>query len=243
MPFFIISIVIQVLFVIHIVKTGRSTTWIWIVLMLPMAGAIAYLILEVLPDITNSKSGRKAGRKVQSVVNPNKDINAAAKQYSMNDSVENTMKLAEECLNKNLYSDAKSLYQKCLDGFHNDDPYLMLGLAQAHFGLNEFDETKSILDRLIEENPDFKNQDAHLLYARALENLGEGDAALHEYETLYDYFTGPDASYYFAKFLQARGESLRSKEIFSEIVDKAKHANSYYRNLHGEIIRLAKQEL
>ena len=49
MPLFILSILIQVALVIHIVKTGRSTTWIWIVVMLPVAGSIAYFVLEGLP--------------------------------------------------------------------------------------------------------------------------------------------------------------------------------------------------
>ncbi|PCK07520.1 MAG: hypothetical protein COA42_13985 [Alteromonadaceae bacterium] len=32
MPLFILSLLFQVGFVIHIIKTGRSTTWIWIVI-------------------------------------------------------------------------------------------------------------------------------------------------------------------------------------------------------------------
>ena len=65
----------QVALVVHIIKTGRDTKWVWIVVMLPLAGSIAYLLLEVLPDVSNTRAGQAAGKKVKSVVNPNKDIN------------------------------------------------------------------------------------------------------------------------------------------------------------------------
>ena len=77
MPFFILSLVLEVALIIHIVKTGRNTTWIWIVLMLPLAGSIAYLIIEVLPGLTGSKTGRKAAKKISTTVNPNRDLKKA----------------------------------------------------------------------------------------------------------------------------------------------------------------------
>ena len=126
------------------------------------------------------------------------------------------MELARQCLNRNMFQEAKSLYQKCLKGPYANDPDLMFGLASAEFGLNDFAATRQTLDRLIAENPGYKNQDAHLLYARALEGLGDRAAAQHEYETLYTYFTGPQAMFHFALFLKGQGETARAKALFSE---------------------------
>jgi len=243
MPLLIISIIIQVAFIIHIVKTGRNTTWIWIVLMLPMAGAIAYFILEVLPGLSQSKAGRNASKKVQSVVNPNKDINEAAKQFSISDTVENSMRLAEECYNKGLYSDAKELYKKCLTGLHADDPNLIHGLAKADFELGNYQDVKSNLDRLIELNPDYKNPEAHLLYARTLEKLNEIPAALHEYEILHSYFPGPEASFYFAKFLKSQNQLDKADEILKQILGKAENSGKHYKSLHIEILKQVKTEI
>ncbi|WP_317930261.1 tetratricopeptide repeat protein [Halioxenophilus sp. WMMB6] len=243
MPFFILSVLIQVALVIHIVKTGRNTTWIWIVVMLPLAGTLAYLILEVLPEFSHTRAGRSARRKVNSVVNPNRDFNAATRHYAMNDSVENSKRLAEECYSKGLYSDAKTLYQKCLQGPYADDPHFMFGLASCEFQLGNYSITREILDRLIEANPDYKNQSAHLLYARTLEQLQAIPEALHEYETLYSYFTGPDAAYYFGKFLQSQNQNDRARQIFQAITDGAKQAPKHYSQLHKEILRLARSEL
>jgi hypothetical protein len=195
MPFFVLSIILQVALVLHIVKTGRNTMWIWIVVMLPFAGSVAYLIVEVMPGLLGSRSGRHAVRKISKVVNPNKDLNEALGNFEVLDSIENSMRLADEFLNKQMYSEAKQLYEKCLKGVHKTDPVIMHGLAQSEFGLGSFQVTKDILDNLISLNPEFKNPDAHLLYAKTLESLGDFDGASHEYEALCQYYSGPEAKY------------------------------------------------
>ncbi|MBB6521430.1 tetratricopeptide repeat protein [Pseudoteredinibacter isoporae] len=243
MVYLILSVLLQFAFVVHIVKTGRSTTWIWIVLMLPMAGILAYLFLEVLPDLGNTRQGRRASQKVKEALNPNKDINDASARYQQSDTVENSMNLANACLEKGLYEEAKQLFEKCLKGPLADDPNLMFGLAKAEFGLGNAADTQRILDELIEKNPEFKHQDAHLLYARSLDRLDKVSDAQHEYETLYSYYTGPDAAYYYAKFLSANNAGNKAQKIFSEIVSSAQSQSHHYRDLHKTIINQAKSEL
>ncbi len=178
MPIFVLSIILQVALVVHIVKTGRNTTWIWIVVMLPLAGSIAYLIVEVLPGIIGGRTISQAKRNIKSVTNPNEDINSAAYEYSVTDTVENFLRLAEECMSKELYEEAKKLYEKSLKGIHEDDPELMHGLAKAEFGLKNHIRAKQLLDALIAKNPDYKNADDHLLYARVAEELNDTELAL-----------------------------------------------------------------
>jgi hypothetical protein len=222
MPFFVLSVILQVALVVHIVKTGRNTTWIWIVVMLPLAGSIAYLIVEVLPEIMGSRTARKAKQELSKVINPNKDIKQAAHNYSIIDTVQNSMILADECINKGMYEEARELYKKCLRGVHEDDPDVMYGLANAEFGLNNFSQVKSLLDDLISENPDYKNPGAHLLYAKTLENLGEIDLALAEYKVLDQYYSGPEATFRYAKMLKNHGFAEQSTELFEKILHQSK---------------------
>ena len=60
--FFILSILIQVILIIHVIKTGRNTIWIWVLALLSYAGIIAYVAAELLPDLLGSRSARRAGR-------------------------------------------------------------------------------------------------------------------------------------------------------------------------------------
>lgn len=243
MPIFILSIIVQVAFVVHIVKTGRNTTWIWIVLALPVAGSIAYFIIEVLPGLGSSHTARKTKHSVVNTLNPNKDLNQAVQNFSLSDTVENSMNLAAECIGQEKYEEAKSLYERCLTGVHKDDPELMQGLASAEFGLGEFKTCRGILDDLIEKNPDYKSPEAHLLYARSLEGLGETQEALHEYEALDKYFPGPEATYRYAKLLQAIEQQDKARAQFEKILVQAEQAGKHYNNIYGQWIKLAKAEL
>ncbi len=243
MHIFILSVLIQIAFVLHIVKTGRNTTWIWIVIMLPLAGSIVYLLVEVLPDLLGSRTGRRASSNLRKIINPNKDINDATYNYSVADTVENSMKLADECLNKNMFSEAKELYEKCLKGAHKDDPNIMYGLARAEFCLNNFNAVKSILDEIIDKNPDYKNAEAHLLYAKSLEELNEADLALEEYKALDVYFPGPEATFRYAKLLKSKGEHSKANELLEKIIHSSKFSGKHYNSLYKEWVNKAKNEI
>jgi hypothetical protein len=243
MHFFIISILIQVLMVIHILRTGRSTTWIWIVVMLPLAGSIAYLVLEVIPDLLGTRTGRRAMQNISKTINPNKDLNRASIDLERADTVENNRRLADELLVRNEFTEAKALYEKCLRGVHVTDPVLMAGLAKAEFGLGEFTNTKNILDKLIETNPDYKNEDCHLLYARSLEILNDISGAEHEYQSLVTYYSGPEAKYRYALLCKRIGKTAEATKLLEEIISTFRTSGKHYGYLHKEWLAKVRAEI
>lgn len=50
MPFFLATILLQVVCVAHLVRSGRSQLWLFAIMLLPIAGCLAYVALEVVPD-------------------------------------------------------------------------------------------------------------------------------------------------------------------------------------------------
>lgn len=243
MPIFVLSLIVQVALVVHIVKTGRNTTWIWIVVMLPAAGSLAYVIIEIVPELMGSRTARSATRRVENIINPNKGLNAAAQDYAITDTVENSLRLAEECLNKGMHGEAKRLYEKALVGIHEDDPEIMFGLATAEFAQGDYGETKRVLNLLIEKNPGYKNQEAHLLFARSVESLGEVSQALEEYEALAAYYSGAEAKYRYAALLREQGQIDKANALLVEIVQLSKIAGKHFRALNKDWIAQAKKEL
>lgn len=243
MPFFIISIIVQIGFVIHIMKTGRNTTWIWIVMMLPAAGAAAYFFIEILPGLLGSRTGWKAQKAVNDLISPNRDLKRASNDFEMADTVGNSARLASEHLVKEQYQEAKDLYDKCLSGLYEDDPNFLFGRAQAEYGLEEYTEVKQTLDDLIRLNPDFKNVDAHLLYAKNLVKLDDIQAALKEFEVLDETFPGPEASYRYAMILKGLGRDDEAQALFEKIQKNAQLADKHYRARYKQWIKLAKEAL
>jgi len=243
MPVFGLMLLIQGALIIHVLKTGRDTKWIWVLMMLPGIGALAYAALEVAPELLGTRQGREASKRVRDTLNPNKSINEASMEYERSATVANSTRLAEECVSKGRYDEASSLYRKCLKGMNEFDPEILFGLAQSEHHAGHFQEVKSVLDTLIEKNPDYKNQDAHLLFAMNLHDLGEIEKAKEEYEVLINYYTGPEPTYRYAMLLKDQGEQPKSQELLQSILRNTELSPKHYKNMHKQWIALARKEI
>jgi len=51
----ILSLAVQVGLIAHVIKTGRSMIWILAIAFLPLAGALAYVVVEILPGCAETK--------------------------------------------------------------------------------------------------------------------------------------------------------------------------------------------
>jgi len=243
MPIFILSILIQVTLIVHILKTGRNTIWIWIVLGIPVAGSIAYFIVEILPTFLNSHKGQKAKKDIFKILNPNKDFNNAMQNYSITDTVKNSLDLAEECMNKQMFKEAQQLFTKSLSGEYKYEPQIMLGLAQAEFALGNYETVKQLLNQLIEKNSNYEDSNTHLLYARTEEALNDFTSAKQVYEALESYNSDPEILFRHAMVLKYLGELEASKNKLTQIIRIANISGKHHKNLFKTWIINAKREL
>lgn len=238
----VLSVVAQAFFIIHAHKTGRRD-WIWILLVVPVAGCIFYFFLEMLPDIRNSREGKRAVKTILKTIDPEIDLKRAAKELMISDNVQNKLNLAQECLNQHLHEEAINLYQSSLKGIYKDDPKIMLSLAEALFLNQEFAKTKETLDNLIATNPDFKSQEGHLLYTRTLESLQDIDKALEEYKVLITYYSGYEAKCRYGLLLKKLGRLEESNQAFQDILKLSESVPKPYRKAQKAWIDIAKQNL
>lgn len=49
MPMLIATILLQIVCVAHVIRTGGKQTWLFAIMLLPIAGSLAYVALEVIP--------------------------------------------------------------------------------------------------------------------------------------------------------------------------------------------------
>ncbi len=243
MPIFIISIIIQLALVVHVLKTGRSNSWIFILLMFPLIGGLAYFIVELLPALSNSSTAKNANRKASAAMNPHRIIRQAAENLAVADTIENTVALAKECINKGDYGEAEKLFERAMKGMYADDPMLSEELAGVYYLQGKHDKSKLMLDQLIEKHPDHKSQDGHLLYAKVLIKLGHIEEAKEEFKVLKTYYPGPEPSYRLGMLLKAEGDREGANRIFSELALKAKRSGSHYNKLYKTWIKKASEEV
>src|SRR4051794_34999718 len=108
--FFINSAVIilmQAICVIHCIRKGNSNNWIWLIIFLPVAGAIAYILSEV---VTRSRVEQvQAG--VTTVLNPSGKIKKLEQQLKFSDTFNNRVQLADAYLANGHTEKAIALYE------------------------------------------------------------------------------------------------------------------------------------
>ena len=60
MLFLILPYIIQALLIVHVIKTGRNQLWIWVLLFVPVGGGLAYLAVEIIPELFRSRTAQRA---------------------------------------------------------------------------------------------------------------------------------------------------------------------------------------
>jgi len=243
MIYWLLPILFQVALVIHIVKTGRNTLWIWLVIFVPLIGALAYFAVEILPELMGTRSVQRAKSGLRNTLDPHRDLREASQKLAVNNSVDSRRKVADQLLERGRYDEAIEHYRAAMTGIYSHEPLLMLGLAKAQFAKNQIVDARQTLDALIANNPDFKSPEGHLLYARALEGEGNLDKALSEYKALSKYYSGAEAMYRYGSLLKRQGQIEQGNAILKELLTNAELAGAVFRKEQSEWIEAARREL
>ena len=170
-PLLIASIALQVAFVVHAVKTGRPVMWIFIIMLLPAVGAIAYLLLEVLPGMRHGRTGPAiaANPDARMRSKPKWRLYWPTRLNALSRPVPERRKLAGKCLDKGYHEEARDLLESCL--IYGASADLLANLAVARFRLHDHAGTIKALDRLRAEFPAAEGDAERRLRARSTEAL------------------------------------------------------------------------
>lgn len=243
MPALVLVLGLQLLCAAHVIRTGRPCQWLFIILALPLAGCLAYFLLEILPDLSHSRAARQAVRDISAVIDPERELRERAERAAEADTVANRTALAEECLRLGRPTDAERLFESCLTGIHATDHALMLGLAQARFALEDYAGACETLDRLRAAHPGLDCPEGHLLYARSKEQQGEVEQALIEYVALAGYHPGEEARCRLALLLQKTGRVAEARALFEQVVRTVERASKLYYRAERDWYEVARRNL
>jgi hypothetical protein len=114
-------ILVQIFCVAHAMKKGKKD-WIYIIIFLPLAGAAAYFIREILPEINRGEFTAN----LQNLFLPNHSIKEWERKVRIADTVTNRLQLADAYAQQKQYVKAISLTEACLNGHHVNDPGIIL---------------------------------------------------------------------------------------------------------------------
>jgi len=244
MPYFlIISLLIQAAFIVHVLKTGRNTLWIWVLIIpgLALAGILAYVVVEVLPELLRSRTAQRTARGLRKAIDPTRELRRLESEAQLGGNVASRQRYAEELARHGRYDEAIAQYRQALTGLYEHDPNLLLGVAQAEFGKGDASAARTTLDELIRLNPDFRSPAGHLLYARALEAEGNVAKALEEYRVVAASFPGAEAAVRYAQLLKGQGRTEEAQKVARELLQQARIAPGHYRKAQREWLEAAER--
>ena len=228
---------------VHAVKTGRAYFWLWIILFFSIPGCLVYFFVEMLPELRRNPAAKRIGADLVTVVDSGRNLRKLQDQLELADTVSNRQALARYYVQAGQHDEAIELYQSCLKGVFKDDPALTLELSYALFLKGSYDEAKEHLDRLAGAELGTLAPERDLLYARTLEQLGDVDGSLVAYEAIVGKSTGEETHCRYANLLENAGQTEKAREIYIEIVKRAKRSPGYYRRAQKPWINAARQAL
>jgi hypothetical protein len=224
-------------------RAGRLQFWAFIILMVPLIGALAYIVVELLPEWLDSRDAQKARKRVANRLDPEKRYREFSGRLAVTDSIANRAALAKECIAVGRYDEAERHYDHILGLPLGHEPSFALGKAKAQFARKRPAEALATLDDLQGTWPDFVSSDAHLLYARALQDAGRTDEALKEYHALSMRCPGAEAKVRYGLLLKVAGRLQDAKAVFSEFLVQMKRSPHYVREAQAEWIAIAERQL
>lgn len=226
-------LLLQVLCIAHAVRSGRDRSWVYVLALVPVAGGVAYLVVELLPEWSRGRQGQQAKKALVKALDPERDYRRAKDLADEAPTARNLLTLAAVCLELGRGEEAAGLYRACLVGHDSDDPALLIGLARAELIAGHPVETRSALERLRAAHPDYQSSEGHMLYARALQEQGELEQALTEYAALNEYYPGPEAGVRHAELLERLGRPGEAAPVWEALRRRyhraPKHLKAQYR--------------
>jgi hypothetical protein len=242
MPALSLVVILQIIAVVHLFRTGRNMTWLLLIILVPLIGSIAYFIVEVLPSLQGSPGARRALNRARTALDPGRGLRENTLNYERSRNIESAARLAGELTKAGRHAEAIRICTEARTGLFEDDPKILLALANAQFAAQDHLAAIATLDYLREKNPGFRSADGHLVYARALEESGTTARALEEYAALVHYYPGAEARVRQAMLHKKLGEKERAGELFAAILEDARLAPKHFQRSQQEWIDLARRE-
>lgn len=243
MPVALVVLLLDITLIYHASRTGRLQPWAFIILMVPLIGGLAYIAVELIPEWFASPGARQARQRVATRLDPEKRYRELSDQLAGTDTIANRAALAEECANIGRFGEAEQHYAHIMTLPMGHDPAYALRKAQAQFTARRAADALATLDDLQKQWPNFNSSDAHLLYARALEEVGRFDEALEEYHALADYFPGAEARVRYGLLLEKLGRAAEARMVFNELLITMRRAPKYLRKTQAEWLSIAERQL
>ncbi len=241
MILYIAVIALQVYCIVDVIRRGRNSIWIMALVFLPVASAVAYFIVEILPGLQHNRHVRVARQKVVETLDPERELRAAQQQLDIADTMANRIRVADAFTALGRHEQALPYYQRGA----GPRPDFRTGekLARSLFLNDHPEEALGALDALPKVTGQSDQDRSKLLRARILEDLGRNDEALEHYADVMERLPGDEARCRYAALLIKVGRKEEARRVLEDVEHRMKYIDRHTRTAEAPMYDWAIKEL
>lgn len=243
MVFFFATILIQICCVVHLIRNNRNSLWLWAIILLPIAGSAAYIVVEVLPGAAQRREVRAAKAAAIRKLDPDRELRAARDALDTTDTAANRTALADALADKGSWGDAAFHYREALARMPSADRAAQMKLGRALLESGDSSGARKILETLPESASPSENDRGALLLARALQECGDSDRALQIYGEIGPRMPGAEAQCRQAALLIEQGRRGEALPLLEETARGVKRLDRMERARDSEMYDWAARTL
>jgi hypothetical protein len=211
------SILVQILAVLHVIRSGRQQIWIWVIVLFNMIGVTAYFAFEIMPDLIGPGSPLAAQTRAKKVANPALRLKNAEAALAIVETAGNHSELADAMFDMRAWDGAIDHYRKALDCLRGPDAKIEKRLAEALFESGHEDEALAIVERQPASVNIGEADRLTLLRGRIMEHLGRNAEALDLYRDIATRLPGPEARCRLAALLLKTGDRDEARDVLEDV--------------------------
>ncbi len=209
--FFGIGSILVIAALIHFILKRPDFYWLWIILFLGPIGALIYLAVEALPELTDPGTFRFVSRGSRK-----RELEAAVVE---NPSAGNYEELGQIYLDEGRWAKAKDAYDHAISARTDSvDPFYRRAVAETELG--QFTAAVPDLERTVQEDARYDFQRAAGLLAYAYWKTGQAERAAQMFEAVTRTSTLTETQYHYAELLISQGKQAEAKRILEGILAK-----------------------
>ncbi|NIJ36861.1 hypothetical protein FHR22_001510 [Sphingopyxis panaciterrae] len=222
MHWFVISIALQLLCIVHVFRTGRNTAWIMAIAFLPMVGILAYFIVEIMPNLHRDRRVQDARTKIADRMDPERRVRDASEAVEFSDTVGNRMEYGDALMARERYREALDQFRAAERRSPHVDRAIGMRIAEAAYEAGQGAEALAAIDRLPQtiSRTDLDRRD--LLRAKIAEADGRAQDALAIYRDIVDRVPGDEVRCRMAAVLIAEGDRTGARAVLREVMQRIK---------------------
>jgi hypothetical protein len=229
--FYPYGLLLQAIAILHFVRRRPDTYWLFIILMGGAIGALAYVVIEIIPD-----AGLLRG--AYQVFPRRRRINQLEGLIVDNPSIGNYEELGDLCLDDGQFARARDCFDRVIAKSDSIDPFYRRALCAL--ALNDFAAAAADLDEVVAREPKYDYQRAAGLHAHALAQTGDRRKADALFADVTQTSTLSETQYNYACFLAEEGRAADAREWVERILRKKATMPDYIRRRERPWFRKAR---